>query len=233
MNPLKYMVQGFSHLLFPSICVGCGGDLNHANQLVCLRCFHQLPETHFYDFPNNPIEKIFWGRVPILAASCHYYFSKQSILQNIVHQFKYEGKKQVGEQFGKLMAEALMQSPRFSEMDVLLPLPLFANRQKKRGYNQAQVLCESIAKRMKIPVLSNAMQRISATETQTHKSRIDRWRNMEGKFQLVNRASLRNKHVLLVDDIITTGATIDACASELLLVEGIRISIAALAYTVI
>jgi ComF family protein len=233
MNPLKNMALDLSHLLFPQVCPGCGEELNESNQLVCLRCYHKLPETHFYNFSGNPIEKIFWGRVPIFAASCHYYFNKQSILQKIIHQFKYEGKRKVGEYFGKQMADALLQSDRFTTLDALVPLPLYARRQKERGYNQALVLCESIAERMKLPVLSNVMKRISATTTQTRKSRIDRWKNMEGKFQLVNMDLLKNKHVLLVDDIITTGATLDACASELLLAQNIRISIAALAFTMI
>jgi len=227
------MTLSLSHLLFPQVCPGCGSEFNEANQLVCLRCHHKLPVTQFHHLSGNPIEKIFWGRVPISAASCHYYFNKQSILQKIIHQFKYEGKKKVGEYFGKQMADALLQSDRFTALDALVPLPLHDKRQKERGYNQTFVLCESMAERMRLPVLSNVMKRISATTTQTRKSRIDRWKNMEGKFQLIDKDLLRNKHVLLVDDIITTGATLDACASELLLVENIRISIAALAYTMI
>jgi ComF family protein len=121
---------------------------------------------------------------------------------------------------------------RFSDIDMLIPLPLFASRQKKRGYNQSEVLCNGMADIMKLPVVNDAIIRLTATETQTHKSRIERWINMEGKFELIKPNDLAGKHILLVDDVITTGATLEACGQEILKAAGIKISIATLAYTV-
>jgi ComF family protein len=232
MNFTKELVQSFSHIFFPHLCAGCGSDSLSHEQLLCLHCLQELPVTDFPFHAGNPVEKIFWGRVDLCAASAQYYFTKNSALQHILHQFKYNGRRQLGIYFGHLMGEALQQSNRFTDIEALIPLPLFASKEKRRGYNQAAVLCEGIAGAIKIPVLKDLVTRTMATETQTHKNRVERWQNISGKFELKDRNLLRNKHVLLVDDVITTGATLDACATELLEIEGIRISIAALAYTV-
>lgn len=231
MSLAKEVVQSFSHIFFPHVCAGCGNDLSH-EQLICLRCIQELPVTDFTFHAGNPVEKIFWGRVDIHAASAQYYFTKNSSLQHILHRFKYNSQRQLGVYFGKLMGEAIRQSNRFTGIEALIPLPLFASREKIRGYNQAAVLCEGIAPILAIPVLSNLVTRIKATATQTHKNRMERWQNINGKFEMKDRNLLAHKHVLLVDDVITTGATLDACATELLHAEGIKVSVAALAYTV-
>lgn len=223
----------FSQLFFPDLCLGCGSDLNGYNQMICLRCLNDLPLTDFQFHPDNPVEKIFWGRASITAASCHFYFTKDSVLQHLLHQFKYKGKKQLGIYFGRMLGKALVDSGRFQNIDALVPLPLFASREKKRGFNQAALLCDGMAEMMHVPVYLHAMKRKTASETQTRKDRISRWQNMEGRFEIEDRALLKDKNILLVDDIITTGATLDACANEMLRAEGIRISIAALAYTII
>ncbi|MBS1600185.1 MAG: ComF family protein [Bacteroidetes bacterium] len=225
---LQEAVNSFSHIFFPHICVGCGTDLIDDSQLICLHCMHKLPVTHFELHANNPIEKIFWGRAPIQSASAQYYFTKNSILQQILHQFKYEGKKQIGTYFGKIIGETLSKSNRFNNLDALVPLPLFASKERKRGYNQATVLADGISSVIKVPVLNNCIERISATETQTLKNRMERWHNISGKFRLKNKEHLIGKHILLVDDVITTGATLDACANEFLK-EEIRVSIVTLA----
>jgi len=231
MRITKNLIQGFSQLFFPHVCAGCGSDLLTEKQFLCLRCLHELPLTHFHLYADNPVEKIFWGRVPIVAAYAHFYFSRHSALQQVMHQLKYNGQREIGEHFGRMMGKGMSHSGRFDTVDALVPLPLYASREKKRGYNQAAVICEGIAETMKLPLLTNAILRTHATETQTHKNRINRWQNMMDKFQLSRRDLLENKHVLLVDDIITTGATLDACANELLQAPGVKVSIAALAWT--
>ncbi len=228
---IREMAESFSHLFFPQVCAGCGSDLIGAEQWLCLECLRQLPATDFAFHAGNPVEKIFWGRVNCLAASAHYYFTKNAALQHVLHQFKYNGKKQLGHYFGRIMGKALQQSGRFADIDMLVPLPLFASREKRRGYNQAAVLCEGIESVMKLPVVKDLVIRTTATETQTHKNRIERWQNIEGKFELKDAERLQHKHILLVDDVITTGATLDACATELLKKADVRISIATLAYT--
>jgi ComF family protein len=227
----KEIVHSLSHLFFPHTCAGCGSDLLNADQLLCLQCSSNLPFTHFDLYSNNPIEKIFFGRCNITNAMSHLYFTKDSSLQNLLHQLKYKGKKEIGFYFGRMMGNAIVHAQRFSDIDALVPVPLFASREKQRGYNQATVLCEGIAEVLKIPVLKNILVRTNATETQTHKTRIERWQNMEGQFELKNKTFINDKHVLLVDDVITTGATLEACAQEILTAEGTKVSIATLAYT--
>lgn len=233
MNWIKEIIPSFSHLFFPHTCAGCGSDLVGEGQLLCLECINNLPLTNFELHANNPAEKIFWGRAEISSATCQYYFTKNSILQNILHQFKYKGKKHIGLYFGKIMGEALNKSDRFNTVNAIVPLPLFITREKSRGYNQAGILAEGISSVMNIPVLQNAIVRAISTSTQTQKNRIERWQNIRGKFELKDKESLHDKHVLLVDDVMTTGATLDACANELLQAEGIKISIATLAYAII
>jgi ComF family protein len=212
------------------LCTGCGSDLISDEQLLCFQCINRLPVTNFELYANNPVEKIFWGRAAIQSASAQYYFTKNSILQHILHQFKYNNKKEIGTYFGRIVGEAICQSNRFTGIDALLPLPLFASREKRRGYNQAAVLAEGIASVMQLPVLKNSIERITATKTQTQKNRIERWQNISGKFKLKDKESVSGKHILLIDDVITTGATLDACANELLQAEGVQVSIVTLAY---
>jgi ComF family protein len=126
------------------------------------------------------------------------------------------------------MGNALKSSNRFNDINALIPLPLFPSKEKKRGYNQAKVLCDGIAEILSLPVLSNVIIRPQHTETQTKKGRIERWKNIEGKFKLIDPASIQNKHLLLIDDVVTTGATLEACGNELLLAENVKLSVATL-----
>lgn len=166
-----------------------------------------------------------------MSAAAQFYFTKDSLMQKLIHQFKYKGNKELGLQMGRMMGEKLKQSERFYA-DALIPLPLFPAKEKRRGYNQAAVLCEGIAEIMKLPVIKNAVIRPQHTETQTKKGRIERWKNIEGKFLLSRPELLRNKSLLLVDDVITTGATIEACGMEILKAGKIKLSVAALCYSV-
>jgi ComF family protein len=191
-----------------------------------------MPMTCFEFFSSNPIEKIFWGRVEIQAAAAHLYFTTGSAVQQSLHLLKYKGKKEIGIYFGQCMGKTLIRSHRFDDCEVIIPLPLFAAREKKRGYNQASLIAEGISEKLKIPVINNVIIRIKKTETQTHKSRIQRWKNMEATFEIRDSKQIVNRHILLVDDVVTTGASLEACASVLLTVPGVRVSIACLAHTV-
>jgi ComF family protein len=187
-----------------------------------------LAETNFEIHPNNPVEKDFWGRLPIVNASALLYFTKESLVQQLMHQLKYKGNKDLGLQLGRLMGNALKNAARFNEIDALVPLPLFPSKEKKRGYNQATILCEGIAEILSLPVLNEVITRTQHTETQTKKGRIERWKNIEGKFQLIDPQAIQNKHLLLVDDVVTTGATLEACGNELLTAENVKLSVATL-----
>jgi ComF family protein len=197
-----------------------------------MHCINRLPVTFFHKHAGNPVEKIFWGRMPVTDAASYLYFSKDSLLQHIVHELKYKGNKELGLFMGRKMGEVLLQTHRFQDIGALVPLPLFAARQRKRGYNQASVLCQGMAEVLSLPVHDQVIRRHTSSETQTNKNRINRWLNMQGKFELQQPDVIAGKHILLVDDVITTGATLEACGQELLTAPGTRLSIMTMAYTV-
>lgn len=232
MLQLQALVNDFSQLFFPHLCAGCGTDILSSRTALCFQCVDSLPLTNFHQYAGNPVEKIYYGRLPLAAAASLCYFTKDSIIQSILHQLKYKGNKEVARMMGRLMGNALLNNLRIAKPDALVPLPLFALRQKQRGYNQAELLCDGMAEVLGVPVLRNAVKRIHQTETQTHKNRIERWQNMEGKFTITNEASLSGRHLVLVDDVITTGATLEACGQELLRAPGSSLTIYTLAYTV-
>ena len=227
MIKLKEIKDSFLHLLFPHVCTGCGNDILNEETVLCMRCIDAMPETNFEIHPNNPVEKTFWGRLPLVGATAQFYFTKESLMQHLIHQFKYKTNRELGLQLGRIMGEQIKKSGRFA-VDALIPLPLFPVKEKRRGYNQATILCEGMAESMGIPVLDKVITRPQHTETQTKKGRIERWKNMEGKFILSNPAAICNKHLLLVDDVVTTGATFEACGNELLKAENVKLSLASL-----
>jgi ComF family protein len=191
-----------------------------------------MPLTRFEYYPANQVEKIFWGRVEIMAATALMYFTSGSAVQHSLHLLKYKGRKEIGIYFGRKMGAHLKKSQRFQNCDIIIPLPLFADREKKRGYNQAAMIAAGIALQLEIPVVHDAVIRTKKTATQTHKSRIERWENMRSTFKIRDRQKILGKHILLVDDVVTTGASLEACALTLLSVPGTTISIACLAHTV-
>src|SRR5438067_2664291 len=185
MIKFKEIQDSFLHLLFPHVCSGCGSDLISEESVLCMYCLANMPETNFHLYPNNPVEKKFWGRLPLAGATAQYYFTKESLMQHLMHQLKYKGNKELGKQLGRLMAIDLLTSNRFNNIDALIPLPLFATKEKRRGYNQSTILCEGMAEVMHIEISSDVITRTQHTETQTKKGRIERWINMEGKFELL------------------------------------------------
>jgi len=222
--------QSLLHLLFPSVCSGCGSDRLSDESLLCIQCLSELPETNFHLHANNPVEKIFWGRLPVVCATAQYYFTKESLMQRLMHQLKYKGNKDLGRQLGRLMGSHLKRTNRFDDIDAIMPLPLFASKEKKRGYNQATILCEGMCESMNCEILRDVVVRTEFTSTQTKKGRIERWENMSGKFKLVRPERIHYKHILLVDDVITTGATLEACGQELVSIGNSRLSIATLCF---
>jgi ComF family protein len=231
MQLIQTIKEALLHLAFPHVCAGCGSDLLSKEHLVCLRCLEALPQTDFHKYPNNPVEKMFWGRLPLTHATAQYYFSKESLLQHLVKQFKYRGNEALAFYLGQLMGHQLATTHRFSHIDALIPLPLFAAKERARGYNQSTALCNGIADVMQKLVLNEVVIRTTATESQTKKNRIERWQNMEGCFELINAQAIAGKHVLLVDDVVTTGATLEACGRELLEAQNIQLSIATLCFS--
>lgn len=228
MQALTKIVDGFTHLFYPHICTGCGSDLLLKDNMLCARCIINLPHTNYALHNNNPVEKIFWGRIPIAAAYSQFFFAKESLIQHLVHQLKYKGNTEIGSYLGEIMGQTIINSKRFNTIDALIPLPLYPDKERKRGYNQAAIICDGMSKVMGVPVISNNLLRQRFTETQTKKHRIERWENVEGSFVLKNPGALKDKHILLVDDVVTTGATLEASGAALLKAENITLSIATL-----
>jgi ComF family protein len=225
----KELRESLLHLLFPHTCSGCGSDILAKENSLCLRCMEAMPSTNFEWYYNNPVEKKLWGRLPFKAATAQYYFTRGSLIQQLIHQFKYNDDKDLGLQLGMLMGTALKRSGRIIA-DAVIPLPLFPDKERKRGYNQSDLLCDGIAEQLNIPVLKDIILRPRHTETQTRKGRIERWKNMEGKFVVKDPDPVSGKHILLVDDVITTGATVEACGTELIKAGNVELSIACLCF---
>ena len=217
-------------LYFPKNCPACGRSLRLFGANICGPCSQNLPETHFFEAPNNPIEKIFYGRLPIQTGAAAWYFHKNSALQALLFQLKYRSNKDVGLFIGKQMGALLAASERFASIDALVPVPLHPQALSKRGFNQAELICEGIGQVWHKPVLTGAIARTKHTNTQTKQSRAERWDNMENAFTIKDTASIIGKHLLLIDDVITTGATIEACGKTLLGIAGVKVSVAAAAY---
>lgn len=230
MSLLHKMAASFSHLLFPHVCRGCGSDLLEAHQYLCLHCIADLPLTHFAAHENNPVEKTFWGRIEIKSAMSLLYFTPRSLVQHLVHQVKYNGQQRLAHWLGIMMGNEISGSGRFGNIDMVIPLPLYTTREKERGYNQSALLASGISEIIKAPVMEKSMLRIHASSTQTHKSRSERWQNVDGLFRLKKGFFPEGKNILLVDDVITTGATLDACGSAINKIPGTSLYIATLAY---
>ena len=227
---LKNIVSSTLHLFYPHTCTGCGSDLLSTDHLLCLKCIHQLPHTNFANLHTNPIEKYFWGRIPLTAAYSQFYFSKEFLIQHLIHELKYRSNTNIGFYLGGVMGKTLLSCNRFKDIDALVPLPLYAEKERKRGYNQAPVICNGMSSVMNIPVLNGAVIHQHATETQTRKHRTERWENVKSSFKVVRENELNGKHLLLVDDVVTTGATLEACGNVMLETTNARLSIATLAY---
>ncbi|TCZ65105.1 ComF family protein [Flaviaesturariibacter aridisoli] len=216
------------HLAYPHLCAGCGHDALPTDTPLCLRCLASLPRTGFERHPYNPVDRLFWGRLPLFAATAQFYFTKDSIIQRLLHRVKYGGGQELATYLGRLMGGQLAAVPRFDTVDALLPLPLHRSREKARGYNQAELLCRGMAEAWERPLWTDAVHRNSATDTQTKKGRLERWQNMNGRFAVPDPDRLEGRHLLLVDDVVTTGATLEACGRALLSIPGVTLSIATL-----
>ena len=224
------LMEGFLSLFFPSYCLGCGEPLTRGEEVLCTFCLFHLPRTFFHQDPGNPAARVFWGRVRLEMTSSFVFFHKGGNVQELLHQLKYQGKKEIGHYLGKLYGYEIGDSLIFKEADLIIPVPLHPRKLRKRGYNQSQCFAEGLSEVLNIPVENNCLLRKKYTGTQTKKSRFERWENVENIFGIVNPHKIAGRHVLLVDDVITTGATIEACASVLLSLEGTRVSALSIAF---
>jgi ComF family protein len=222
--------ESLLHLLFPHLCEGCGLSGLTADEYLCLQCYLKLPETLFFNYNNNPVERIFFGRLKIENSGALFYFTKGSLIQKLMHEFKYKRNEELGYFLGRIMGNSIKSSNRFTEIEFVIPVPLHAKKQQKRGFNQAAILARAIGKVLNVPVIENAITKNQDSGSQTKKNRMERWLNVEGKYEIVNTEILKGKNILLIDDVITTGATIESCGKTLLSINGLTLNIAALCF---
>jgi len=233
MKTITNLFNSALHLFYPHNCEGCSTDVLENDHLLCAKCYATLAETGFMGKENNPVEKTFYGRLQVEEAGAAYYFTQDSIMQKLIFALKYNGNKDVGLYLGKQLGKQVLQSRRFNNVDILVPLPLNAKRQFKRGYNQAELICNGIADVINKPINTKVVLRSVHTTTQTQQSRMARWQNMKDVFDVDDLQSLEGKHILLVDDVVTTGATLEACGTMLLNIKDVKLSIVTVAYTVL
>jgi len=226
---LETVLENALHLFYPHLCDGCGNDQIAKNQLLCYRCLKRLPTTNFIDFPDNSVERLFRGRLSIAIGHSEYFFSKGKLIQHLLHQLKYKSNKGIGFYLGEMMGQTILQSNRFSNPDIIIPMPISKEKEIKRGYNQANIIAMGLSNILKIPVSSSFISKTHNTESQTNKNRSERWKNVEGSFVINQMEELINKSILLIDDVITTGATIEACGNMILKIPGTQLSVASLA----
>lgn len=224
------MLYDFLALIFPRTCVSCKNLLYKHEEQICNYCFINLPKTNYHKQQHNPVNILFYGRVPLLFASSFYLFQKKGGIQKILHAIKYNHNKDLAMFIGKWYAEDLKHSDIISNVDFIIPVPLHYKKLNIRGYNQSEEFAKGLSEQLKIPLSTSVLKRKEFTSTQTKKSKYERWENVEDVFELITPEIFKYKHIVLVDDVITTGATIEACCQLLLQIEGIKISVLSIAY---
>ncbi len=230
MRTISRYLTDFAALLFPRVCACCSRPLVQQESQICTDCLYHLPYTDFHLDPDNRAARELWGRLPAEGVTSLLHFSKSTRVQQLMHQLKYRNNPGVGRILGAQYGRILKQVSPFSAGELIIPVPLHRRKQRKRGYNQSEYIASGLATELEIPVCSGNLVRLSHNESQTGKNRFTRAENMEGRFAVRRPEELENKHVLLVDDVLTTGATLEACGTELRKVPGVTISIVTLAY---
>ena len=213
-------------LLYPSVCAACGTTLFQWENLVCTRCRSLLPKTGYELNEDNPLSRLFYGKVRLKAVTACYFFSKEGKVQHLIHELKYKGNADAGVFLGQELGKCIKDAPLFQSIDYLIPVPLHFQRERKRGYNQSMMIAQGVSEITGIPIGKQFLLRSVNTSTQTHKSKEERWQNVKDIFELRHTEQLEGKYVLLIDDVLTTGATLEACALKLSTVSGITISCA-------
>lgn len=227
---LRPLLADFAALFSPRPCLACTEPLVVGEQHLCTACRTELPYTDYHLLPaaQNPLARRFWGKVPVVHTLSYLHFLRHGRVQHLLHQLKYKGQQQVGKALGQLYASELATAG-LQQFDLVVPVPLHRRKLARRGYNQADAFAEGLALALPCPRAATALRRTEHTATQTRKSRTERWQNVATIFEVAEPAAIAGRHVLLVDDVLTTGATLEACATVLLAAGARAVSIATIA----
>ncbi len=226
------MLRSVLDFISPRSCRICGNRLSVNEEEICTVCNWQLPRTHYAETAeDNPVARLFWGRLPLERAASWLYYQSQSPASRLIYELKYHGKGEIGEWLGRISATELMQNSFFEGIDVIVPVPITWRRKWQRGYNQSMEIARGISAVTGLKIVNGAVKRCHFNGSQTHLSSAERQRNVEGAFRLVRPERIAGKHILLVDDILTSGATLSACGEELAKAADVRISIMTIGFT--
>jgi ComF family protein len=222
------MWQDFIQLLYPRLCVVCNETLGRQERFICMHCMIRLPYTRYWLEKDNPAAQLFWGKVQVEWVIPFLHFTKSGMVQKMIHQIKYRNSPELAEYLGMLFGNILKDTD-LSQADVITAVPIHPQRLKQRGYNQSEKIAMGIGRVMGLPVESRIVERRMWEDSQTHKGRYERWENVQDAFVLVNPAAVAGRHIILVDDVLTTGATLEACASSIAAADNVKLSIVTLA----
>ncbi len=233
MNFLSQISHDIFNLVYPNICQACGDELVGNENMICITCWQTMPRTNFHLQQTNPVKEKLLERVPISNAISMYYFNKDTRIQNCLHAIKYGEKKEIGIELGKRYGNELTSSEWMNEIDVLIPIPLSKQKLKSRGYNQSEVIALGLNSELNIPLDIQSIIRRKNTQSQTTMTIAERLENVKDAFEIKNPSHIEGKHVLLIDDVFTTGATLSSCANEIFKVPNTKVSILTLAYAIV
>ena len=214
------------NLFYPQVCPACGNLLTSNEETVCLICCYLLPKTEYEKNADNPLAQMFYGQVNFNAVTAEFFFSKTGKVQHLLHQLKYEGNQDAGFFLGQQLGESIKDAELFRGIDFIIPIPLHPKKEHLRGYNQSYVIAQGVEDKTSIPIMRDCLYRKVFTSTQTKKSREERWNNVKDIFDVKNGERLKGRHILLIDDVLTTGATLMAAGITLSKIENIKISVA-------
>jgi len=229
---IQQLGHGIAHLFYPRLCEGCSKPLLAGEQVLCLGCLPQLPLTGYHHLPDNETALRFAGRTPFAHATSFAYFTNDGLLQYLLHGLKYANKKEIGTFLGRQFGYELQPTDWWQQIDMLVPVPLHPKKEQLRGYNQSEVIAQGMGAVLGIPVVGDLLLRAKYTESQTKKTRQERIENIHKAFEINPKYTVNNKHIMLIDDTLTTGATLEACIDAIHDISCVQISIATIGIAV-